>query len=199
MLKVYTDASVISGCFNPEFERYGLALLEEFKTGTKRLFFSDVMVDELPEAGQVKIFEVPDQFKTRLNLTSEAHRLADAYIQQGALTQKHKNIALHIALATIHQADVLVSWDFTYVANLERIKLYNTVSINLGYQPVEIYSPESITTPLYEGKPKAYDAVKEARKIREQLSLEYYQNPAAFMKAVKEAGERFDRMLNKSS
>lgn len=40
-------------------------------------------------------------------------------------------------------------------------------------------------------KAKPYDAVKEARKIKEKLSLKYYGNFELLMKDLKEATERY--------
>jgi hypothetical protein len=48
-------------------------------------------------------------------------------------------------------------------------------------------------------KDKKYDAVKEARKIRHQLSKEYSKDPEAFKKALKEAGEKYDRKLKEKN
>lgn len=43
---------------------------------------------------------------------------------------------------------------------------------------------------------KKYDAVKEARKVREQMSDEFYKDPEGFLKRVKEAGDRLQKRLD---
>jgi len=50
----------------------------------------------------------------------------------------------HIALATIHNVDVLASWNFKHIVNLERIKGYNSVNVRLGYSMLEIRSPKDL-------------------------------------------------------
>jgi len=50
----------------------------------------------------------------------------------------------HIALATIHKVDVLASWNFKHIVNLERIKGYNSVNVRLGYSMLEIRSPKDL-------------------------------------------------------
>jgi len=36
---------------------------------------------------------------------------------------------LHIALATIAEVDVLVSWNFKHIVRLEKIRLFNSVKV----------------------------------------------------------------------
>ena len=51
---------------------------------------------------------------------------------------------LHIALATIHRVDLLVSWNFKHIVNITRIRGYNSVNLKKGYQTLEIRSPKEI-------------------------------------------------------
>ena len=53
---------------------------------------------------------------------------------------------LHIALATIAEVDVLVSWNFKHIVRLDRIRLFNAVHLETGYKPIAIYSPREVTT-----------------------------------------------------
>ena len=50
----------------------------------------------------------------------------------------------HIALATIHQVDILVSWNFKHIVNVQRIRGYNAVNMKLGYPTIDIRSPKEI-------------------------------------------------------
>ena len=47
----------------------------------------------------------------------------------------------HIALGTIWKVDVLASWNFKHIVNLDKIKVYNSVNLRMGYQMLEIRSP----------------------------------------------------------
>lgn len=144
---VYTDTSVIGGCFDKEFQEHSLALFEEFKAGTKRLLLSDLVERELEAAHAriiAKVKEVPRMHRIEVKSTMKAQTLADAYIARGALSVKCYNDAQHIALATVHQADVLASWNFKHIVNLDRIKLYNFINLQLGYRPIEIRTPSDI-------------------------------------------------------
>ena len=50
----------------------------------------------------------------------------------------------HIAVATINKADVLVSWNFKHIVNLNRIRGYNSVNLKNGYSILEIRSPKEL-------------------------------------------------------
>jgi hypothetical protein len=49
-----------------------------------------------------------------------------------------------VAMATIHKVDVLASWNFKHIVNLDRIKGYNAVNSRLGYSILEIRSPKDL-------------------------------------------------------
>lgn len=51
---------------------------------------------------------------------------------------------LHIALATIHSADILVSWNFKHIVNVIRIIGYNAVNHKEGYKQIDIRSPREL-------------------------------------------------------
>jgi hypothetical protein len=50
--------------------------------------------------------------------------------------------AYHIAIATVNRLDVLVSWNFKHIVNYDKIKLFNSINLRLGYPMIEIRSPK---------------------------------------------------------
>jgi hypothetical protein len=63
-MKVYTDTSVIGGCFDEEFEKWSNALFAEFIVGSKHILLSDLTLQELEFARQEvreKLKEIPDR------------------------------------------------------------------------------------------------------------------------------------------
>lgn len=146
-MKVYTDTSVIGGYFDKEFQVWSIALWNEFITGAKNIMLSDLTVQELEFARKEirnLIIDIPETNRVDIIIDDEAIKLAETYIIEGALTNKSYNDALHIALATINNADVLASWNFKHIVNLERIRLYNSINIRFGYRLIEIRTPREI-------------------------------------------------------
>lgn len=147
LMKVYTDTSVIGGCFDEEFAEWSNALFQEFISGSKQIMLSDLTLQELDLARQEvrdKVNVIPDKFIIGVTIDDEVIHLAETYIFEGALTNKSYNDALHIALATLNNSDVLASWNFKHIVNLDRIRLYNSINFRLGYRIIEIRTPREI-------------------------------------------------------
>ena len=66
------------------------------------------------------------------------------YIERSVLGQRFLNDMLHIALATIAEVDVLVSWNFRHIVRLDKIRLFNAVNLEQVYEPLTIYSPREV-------------------------------------------------------
>lgn len=146
-MKVYADTSTIGGCFDVEFKEWSLTLFEEYKQGIKTLMLSDLTIQELEFAREEvrnKINELAIENKISIGVNDEVIKLAENYITEGALTNKSYNDALHIALAKLNNADVLASWNFKHIVNINRIRVYNSVNLKLGYRMIEIRTPREI-------------------------------------------------------
>lgn len=153
-MKVYADTSTIGGCFDIEFKEWSLALFIEYQQGLKKIMLSDLTIQELEFARDEirnKINEIPKEQIISLGVNDETIKLADSYINDGALTNKSYNDALHIALATINNADVLASWNFKHIVNINRIRLYNSINLKLGYKMIEIRTPREILNTINDG------------------------------------------------
>ena len=72
--------------------------------------------------------------------SQEAYTLSQKYLDAGVLTQKSADDALHVALATVAGADVIVSWNFKHIVNFSRIHGYRTLEI---HSPTEMLSDEN--------------------------------------------------------
>ena len=79
-----------------------------------------------------------------MELTDEAVILADTYIAEKVVGKTSLEDCRHIAIATINKVDVLASWNFKHIVNLDRIKGYNSVNYRLGYPMIEIRSPKDL-------------------------------------------------------
>ena len=77
-------------------------------------------------------------------ISDEAVDLANKYIAGNVVGRTSFDDCIHIALATIHKADILVSWNFKHIVNVYRIRGYNSVNLKTGYQTLEIRSPKDI-------------------------------------------------------
>jgi len=84
-----------------------------------------------------------------LPVTAEVVALVAAYGERRILPARLRADMTHIALATLAEADALVSGNFKHIVRLEKIRLFNAVNAELGYKALSILSPREVTT--YEG------------------------------------------------
>jgi hypothetical protein len=145
--RISPDTSVIGGCFDEEFAGASGRLLNTFKTGGAISVVSDLTLLELQDAPakvRAALEEIPLAYREDVELTEEAATLAERYITAGVVVASKRVDAQHIALATVRRVDVLVSWNFKHIVNLERIRGYNSVNLRLGYPLLEIRTPQEV-------------------------------------------------------
>ena len=144
---IYTDTSVIGGCLDAEFRQPSLELLGLFRSGKAVIVLSDLTRLELeaaPVAVRQVLSEVAEANREYVELTEEASELANRYIEEGVLNRSKHIDAQHIAVATLARVDVLVSWNFRHIVNLDRIRGYNSVNMRYGYPLIEIRTPREV-------------------------------------------------------
>jgi len=143
-LKIYLDTSVFGGYFEREFEEFTKPLFDRIINGEFMLMVSDTTKEELAGApSNVKnLLSSLEKYNVEnINTTDEAYDLAEAYIKENVVGQTSFTDCIHIALATIYNADYLVSWNFKHIVNVQRIRGYNAINIKNGYSLLEIRSP----------------------------------------------------------
>ena len=77
-----------------------------------------------------------------VELVDEVAILAEGYISRGIFHRKFMADAVHVALASFHKIDYLVTWNFGHLANVRkqaRIRLFNTAA---GFFSPAIVTPE---------------------------------------------------------
>src|SRR3972149_1620115 len=145
--RVYIDTSVIGGCIDDEFAIWSNSLFDEFRNGVKIAVVSDLTRRELEAApSNVKkiLSTISGAHIESVFLSEEAESLALNYLKNKVVSSKHLVDAQHIAIASVERVDVLVSWNFKQIVNLDRIHAFNAVNIKLGYPILEIRSPMEV-------------------------------------------------------
>jgi predicted nucleic acid-binding protein len=139
--RIYIDTSVVGGYFDEEFKEATRSLFDRLEKNEIIFVVSDLLDLELlnapPNVRELLHNFSSDKFN-RIELSEEAIKLADAYIIEKVVGQTSLEDCRHIALATINRVDVLASWNFKHIVNLDRIKGYNSVNLKLGYPMIEI-------------------------------------------------------------
>ena len=95
----------------------------------------------------------PDEVAKRLNavaglplvdLTDEIAQLADQLLSRGILPTKAARDAVHIAAATFHRMNYLLTWNFKHIANAHVRKMVDRVFQTAGYETPVICTVEEM-------------------------------------------------------
>ena len=142
--RIYIDTSVIGGYYDIEFETVTRLLFGRIENKEFEVFFSEVNEEELLFAPEhVKVIKnlIPADCFNYIEITEEAKKLKQIYISEKALGKASENDAYHIAFASIHRVDCLISWNFKHIVNFDKIKMFNSVNLRFGYPLIDIRSP----------------------------------------------------------
>jgi len=149
-LRIYVENSVISAYhFAPKLI---VSLTKRFfeKAVKERyeLFTSDVTIAEIDKATEEtreKSLKTIETFKVKIiPRTTEARELADEYIERGVIPERYRPDAEHIAVASVMDLDVLVSWNLTHIVKLKTKKMVRIINEDTGYPVPEIVRPDEV-------------------------------------------------------
>jgi predicted nucleic acid-binding protein len=145
-LSIYLETSVIGAYLdNGDPFRRDLTIrwfeheLSEYQAYSSILVQRELeRIDEPYRTGYLKIIKGLDN----LELSEEVSILAEGYISRGIFHRKFIADAVHMALASFHKIDYLVTWNFGHLANVRkqaRVRLFNTAA---GFFSPAIVTPE---------------------------------------------------------
>lgn len=150
-LKIYLDTSVINFLYaedTPDLKK----ITEEFFNNyiyQYDVYISDIVLFEINKTAEVNkkkiLIDVIKQYPIKIleienNLNID--HLAELYIQEKIIPAKKKEDALHIAISTVHECDILLSWNFKHLANIKKQIAINAINEQQGYlKKLNLLSP----------------------------------------------------------
>lgn len=146
---IYVDTSVIGGRYDEEFAPWSNGLMTDFRLGIFRPAISEIVAIEVADAPQevqeqyVELTSLPHEF---IEITDAATELANRYLEHAILSPNYFDDAQHIALATVAEVDLLVSWNFRHMVHFDKIRQFNAINLAAGYKEIEIRSPREVTS-----------------------------------------------------
>jgi predicted nucleic acid-binding protein len=152
-LKAYIETSVISyltarpsrDLITAAHQQLTIDWWEYRRTGFD-LYVSQLVVREASggdeDAAQRRL-DIIEQIPL-LELNEEALALAHSLVEDGPLPEKASEDALHIAVATVHGMDFLLTWNCKHIANAEMRNLMIEVCRSQGFEPPITCTPEEL-------------------------------------------------------
>jgi len=151
--KVYLDTNIISYIVaKPSNDVIVLSrqriTTDWWETASQRyvLNISELVIQEAslgdPQASRKRL----EQLKgiNSLEITDEVDRIYKIYLKKLVLPNKAFRDALHLAIASVHEIDFVVTWNFSHLANGETIRRLWETNLALGIYVPAIVSPEEL-------------------------------------------------------
>lgn len=150
--RIYINNSVIGGYYDDEFLVDTRQFFDRVRQKDFWVNISEITRIELllaPEKVRNVINLIPPDCLIELEFSDEAKHLGEHYIGERILSEASLNDAYHIAIATVNRLDVVVSWNFRHIVNLDKIRMFNAANLRLGYPQIDIRTPKELIR--YEG------------------------------------------------
>jgi predicted nucleic acid-binding protein len=150
-MRFYLETSVIGALFDVEMpQRIEITrtLLDSIVSGTHIGVISNVVLEEIergPEELRKKL--ASEMSRIPLQIISEDEASADLleiYEKEGFIRKGARLDLRHLAVATVHGVDALVSWNFRHIVNIRTRRAVHSINLRLGFPLIEIVSPEEV-------------------------------------------------------
>ncbi|MBI5092105.1 MAG: type II toxin-antitoxin system VapC family toxin [Candidatus Hydrogenedentes bacterium] len=145
-IRVYADTSVFGGAFDDEFAAASREFFDQVRQGNFQLVSSALVRDELGAAPShvLRFFEELTESGELSEIRQDAIKLQTAYLNAGILGEASVADALHVAMATVLECRIIVSWNFRHIVHFQKIPLYNEVNVTRGYAKIAIHAPTEV-------------------------------------------------------
>ena len=149
MQRVYLDTTVPSAYIDaraPDRQRLTVEFWHTRLSSYEPVISAIVTAEihDTPDAERRRRLETLVETFPSLAATLEAENLADQYVARGAIPERFRNDALHVAIAVTHHVGLLASWNFKHLVRLQVRRQINLINAILGYGPIEIVSPPEL-------------------------------------------------------
>lgn len=148
--KIYLETTIFNYYFDVERDAHPdtVKLFEEIEAGKYLAFTSRYVIDELskaPEEKRKKMLSLIKRSKiTVLDTSNEAESLASIYASEGIIPQRFLTDGVHIAMATVHDMDMILSLNFKHIVKKKTVELSEAVNVRQGYRKVQIFTPMEV-------------------------------------------------------
>ncbi|MBI5487660.1 MAG: PIN domain-containing protein [Deltaproteobacteria bacterium] len=143
--RLYLDTSVLSAYFDGRSpERRALTVLFWDLLDRYDTWISDLVLAEISATDDRGLADGMLRLAAGLQTSSvgeEARVLAREYLVSGAVPGSASVDAVHVAVATVLEADAVVSWNLRHLVRQRTRDSVNLINSRFGYRPLVITTP----------------------------------------------------------
>ncbi len=101
-------------------------VIEELQQGTRQ-----VKLDRLALLDEIEIFDP----------TTESAQIAQVYIERLIMPHEPEGDAFHLAIASLHQVDAILTWNCAHLANPNKFDFIKRINQELGLETPKLTTP----------------------------------------------------------
>jgi len=150
-MRLYLDTSIIGALSDveiPQRIKSSRILIKSIVQGIHKGVISNIVLEEIERC--------PEELKERLlneirnvpfQIIAEDESSADLleiYDKEGFIRKGARLDLRHLAVATVHGVDAVVSWNFRDIVNIRTRRAVHSINLRLGFPLIEIISPEEV-------------------------------------------------------
>jgi len=148
-LRLYLDTTIFNYAFADDcpIER-DITLKFFFQIDRFEVCISDIVLREISRCSEIKqkkLFELVHQYDLEvLGFDDNADELSVAYVRNGIIPVKYEDDANHIAIASVRNCDVILSWNFKHIVKVKTKREVAGINLLKGYNLIDIYTPKEV-------------------------------------------------------
>ena len=148
--KVYLETTLFNYYFDADRDGHidTVRMFEAIAAGKYEGYTSGYAIAELGNAPEPKrngMMALLDKHGIIvLSITEESDQLADIYIRNGVFSERYRLDSSHVAIASIHGLDFLLSFNFGHINKIKTKRMTARINKEEGYQEVTICTPMEV-------------------------------------------------------
>jgi len=123
-------------------------MFEAIGCGEYEGYTSEYVVLELRKAAEPKQADMLALIEKygiiTLDLEDEANRLAQLYVQNRIIPAKYLLDGTHIAIASVHDLDCILSFNYQHINKLKTKRMTELINLSEGYKGITICTPMEV-------------------------------------------------------
>jgi predicted nucleic acid-binding protein len=151
-LRFYIETSVWSMLLAddvPERKAATETFFSEVARNNFEIYISEVVITEINKTRDPdkrrKLLSLIERYNPEfLEINEEVRELTHDYIERGLLSASHTADILHLAVSTVNDLDVVISWNLKHLVKRSTRIITNSVNRLNGYKDIEICRPEEV-------------------------------------------------------
>ena len=144
-LSIYLDTSIINFLFAddaPEKKEITIDFFDNFvQKNVYNIYISPIVIDEINRTKEKSkkdmLLDVISKYNIHIldirNNMIEIEALASKYIQDNIIPKGKIDDALHVAISTVFEIEILLSWNYKHLVNIHKERKFTSINLSEGY------------------------------------------------------------------